>query len=118
MGVIAGRGSLRVDGVVFNCTEIVPTLGSETSEKVVGFSGPAGDKTTPVAPMLTATVIVTEDVDVIALQRYRDVTVEVQMADGRSYVFEGATQTNQLAHSVAEGTCDVEFDAMTATGAG
>jgi len=118
MSVIAGRGSLRVDGVVLNCTEIVPTLGSETSEKVVGFGGVAGDKVTPVAPMLTATVIVTEDVDVIALQRHQDVTVEVQMADGRSYVYDGATQKNQLAHSAAEGTADVEFDAMTATGAG
>jgi len=44
-----------------------------------------------------------------------DVVVEVQMADGRSYVFEGATQTAQLGHSAADGTVDVEFAANTAT---
>jgi len=113
--VIAGRGSLRIDGRIYNCTAIVPTLGSETRETVVGFNGPAGTKVTPVAPSLTATVLVTSDVSVTELQAYDGVTVEVQMADGRSYVFEQATQKNQLGHSAADGTVDVEFDAFTAT---
>ena len=118
MGTIAGRGSLRIDGRIYNCTAITPTLGSETREKIVGFGGPAGDKVTPVAPMLSATVIVTSDVNVPTLQGYEDVTVEVQMADGRSYVFEGSTQKNQLGHSATDGTVDVEFDAVTATQVG
>lgn len=113
--VIAGRGSLRADGRIYNCTAITPNIGNETREMVVGFGGPAGVKVTPVAPTLTATVIVTSDVNVSALQALKDVTVEVQMADGRSYVYERATQKNQLSHGAAEGSVDVAFDAFSAS---
>lgn len=113
--VISGKGSLRVDGKVYNCSSITPRLGSETREAVVGFSGVAGYKVTPVAPGLTATVIVTPDVSVATLQATTNKTVEVQMADGRAYVFEGATQKNQLEHSAEDGTTDVEFDAFSGT---
>jgi len=113
--VISGKGSLRIDGKVYNCSSITPRIGGETLEAVTGFLGVAGYKATPVAPGLTATVIVTPDVSVTTLQAIRNKTVEVQMADGRSFVYEGASQKLQLEVSAEDGTTDVEFDAFSGT---
>ena len=55
---LAGRGSLRADGKVYNCTKIDPAIGNEKREKVSGLGGVAGDKVTPVAPKCDATIIV------------------------------------------------------------
>ena len=34
---LAGRGSLRADGKVYNCTKIDPAIGNEKREKVAGL---------------------------------------------------------------------------------
>ena len=52
---LAGRGSLRADGKVYNCTKIDPQIGNEKTEKMTGMGGVAGDKVTSVAPTCEAT---------------------------------------------------------------
>jgi hypothetical protein len=115
---IAGRGSLRIDSTIYNCTAIKTTIGSEKRTKVVGMRGVAGDKVECVAPKLTATIIVTSDVSLATLGGYEDVTVEGQMADGRSFVLEGASITDPPEHSAEDGTCDVSFEAMSGSESG
>jgi len=109
---IAGRGSLRINGVIYNCSSIKATLGSETREKIVGMRGPAGDKITAVAPTLEATIIVTPDTSITALDAAENVTASVQFADGRSAVFEGASTKSPLTLSAEDGTADITMDAM------
>lgn len=115
---IAGKGSLRIDGTIYNCTSIKTTIGAEKRSKVVGMRGPAGDKVEMVAPRLSATVIVTADVSLKKLSEYVDVTVEGQMADGRSFVLEGASIVDPPEHSSEDGTCDVSFEALSGTETG
>ena len=109
---LAGRGSLRADGKVYNCTKIDPAIGNEKREKVAGLGGVAGDKVTPVAPKCDATIIVTPDVSVAALGLLQNIVLEVSMADGRNYVFIGASVTEPPKHSATDGTCDVSFEAL------
>lgn len=115
---IAGKGSLRIDGVIYNCTSIKTTIGQERRTKMVGMSGPAGDKVEIVAPRMTATIIVTPDVSLQTLSDYVDVTVEGQMADGRSFVLEGASVTDPPEHSSEDGTCDISMEALSGTETG
>ena len=109
---LAGRGSLRADGKVYNCTRIDPAIGNEKREKLSGLGGVAGDKVTPVAPKCDATIIVTPDVSVAALGMLQNIVLEVSMADGRNYVFIGASVTEPPKHSATDGTCDVSFEAL------
>jgi hypothetical protein len=117
-GIVAGKGLLRVATTIYNCTEIRIAPGGETCTKLVGMLGPAGDVITMVAPKLTATVIVTPDVDITILGAYRNERAEVEFSDGRSYVLEGASTANQPEHDIAAGTCDLSMEAMSGTGSG
>lgn len=115
---IGGKGSLRIDGTIYNCEDIKPTPSSERRTKKVGMRGPAGDIVEMVAPKLEATIIVTPDVSLKTLGEYSDVTAEVQMADGRSYVFEGASTQDPPTHGANDATCDITMEAMTGTETG
>ncbi len=115
---VAGKGSLRIDGTIYNCTSIKTTIGSEKRSKVVGMRGPAGDKVEIVAPKLTATIIVTPDVSLATLGGYQNVTCEGQMADGRSFVLEGASVTEPPEHSAEDGTCDITMEALSGSESG
>ena len=42
----------------------------------------------------------------------QNIVVEVSMADGRNYVFMGASVTEPPKHSATDGTCDVSFEAL------
>lgn len=116
--VIAGRGDLRVDGKIYNCKVIVPDLGGETLEAVMGYGGVAGFKATPVPPTIQATIIVTPDVSISRCNAIRNKLVEVQMADGRAYTFEGASTTQPLQHSSEEGTAEWNLQAVSGTEVG
>jgi len=109
---IAGRGSLRIDGVIYNAQKIAITFGTEKRTKMVGLGGVAGDKVEQVAPKLEATIIVTADVSVAALSLLSNTVVSAQMADGRSYILEGASTMDQLKHTAEDGTLDIAFEAL------
>lgn len=110
--VIAGRGTVRVDGVIYNCSEIKPQPASDKAESVVGQGGVAGFKVSPVAPRLEVTVLMTADVKMDTIKKWRDVTVGVEMANGRQYTFEGAHILDPATHDNGNGTSDVAFEAM------
>jgi hypothetical protein len=111
----AGRGSLRIANIIYNCTAISGNLGGENREKVVGFGGPAGDKVEKVAPSFTATILVTPAVSLKTLGDYQDEDAEILLADGRSFTYGGASVKAPPMLDTGEGTCDVECDAMFAT---
>ena len=115
---IAGRGSLRVDGVIYECTEITPSMGGEQRTKIMGMRGVAGDRVEIIAPTVTATIILSPGQSLATLTRVTNATVEVQMADGRSYAYEGASGGAPPGHSASDGTCDVSFEAMSCTETG
>jgi hypothetical protein len=115
---IAGSGSLRIGGVIYECSEITATKGGKQRTKIVGMRGVAGDRVEIIAPSLTATIIVTAGSSVSALTDISDETAEVQMADGRSYMFEGASGGAPPGHSASEGTCDISLEAMSCTEVG
>lgn len=109
---LAGRGSARIDGKVYNCTKIDPQPGTEKREKLVGLGGVSGDKVTPQAPTVALTIIVSTDVNITALGLLQNVLVEIEMADGRNYLFAGASVAEPPTHSATDGTADVKFEAV------
>lgn len=109
---IAGKGSLRLAGKVYNCTKFAVTYGAEKVEKIVGMGGVAGDKVTPVAPKIDATIIVTRDVLLSVLAGLRNVRAEGSFADGRAFVATGASNSDQLKYSAEDGTVDVSLEAI------
>lgn len=108
---IAGRGSLRIAGKVYNCTKLDPQPGNEKREKMVGLGGVVnGDKITPQAPRFSGTLIVTPDVNVTAFQALQNELAEVGMADGRNYIFGGSSHADPTPHSATDGTLDFSFE--------
>jgi len=93
-------------------------LGGAQRTKVVGMRGVVGDRVEIIAPTITATVVLSEGQSLATLTRVANATCEVQMADGRSYNFEGASGGAPPGHSAAEGTCDISLEALTATETG
>jgi hypothetical protein len=71
-----------------------------------------------IAPTITATVLLSPGQSLATLTRVVNETAEVQMADGRSYNYEGASGGAPPSHSAADGTCDVSLEAMSATETG
>jgi len=109
---IAGKGSLRLDNKVYNCTKLSVTFGAEKTEKLVGMGGVAGDKVTPVVPKIDATIIVTRDVLLSVLSALRNIRAEGTFADGRSFVATGASTADQLKYAAEDGTVDVSLEAL------
>lgn len=111
---IAGKGSVRIAGKIYNCLKIDPNIGTEKREKLVGLGGVVnGDKVTLQAPSLAITVIVEPNVNVTTLNAIQNELISVSMADGRRYLFGGASTAEPGVHSATDGTMDVTFTCAT-----
>lgn len=106
----AGVMLLDIDGT------IVEVLGSfsvqpnaVTREAVVSESGVVSVKTTPVAPMVKATVLVMGEITGAWLASIVNKRGSVRLRDGRVYAFDGLTSTASFEHNAIDGTVDLEF---------
>lgn len=113
----AGKGSLRVDGVVYNCKSLKVYTGGDKGEMIVGMGGPAGMKLTPTAPKIEATILKTPEVLIETIKGWREVDAEVECG-GQSGTVEKASLTNPPTWDTETGEIDVEIEGFTFTEAG
>ena len=113
----AGKGSLRVDGVVYNCKSLKVYTGGDKGEMIVGMGGPAGMKLTPTAPKIEATILLVNEVRIETIKGWQNVDAEVECG-GRSGTVEKASLTDPPTWDTDSGEADVALEGFTFTEAG
>jgi len=116
-GILAGKATLRVDGVLYSVDVGAKSKpGRTTREAVIDSSGKvAGFIETAESPALSFDLLVTDDVRLTDVGKWIGVTADLSMANGRSYVFTGATTTNNPEHDLGTGKATVEMTAESCT---
>lgn len=82
-------------------------------EGVVGMSGVAGYKETPVIPYIEGEVITTADLDIEELDAFVGGTVTAELANGKNYVLTQAWRAGRSEIDGVEGKLPVRFEGVT-----
>jgi len=112
-GRITGVATIRVDGKEFP-TERGATLnpgGVNRETKMAGRRVYYNEE--PVAPTLQATVLHTEDLDLIEMGKIRDATVLFECDNGQDYMLTGAFVTETAELSSGDGSVRLRMAART-----
>ena len=112
-GRITGVATIRVDGQEFP-TERGATLnpgGVNRETKMAGRRVYYNEE--PVAPTLQATVLHTEDIDLVEVGNIRDATVLFECDNGQDYMLTGAFVTETAELSSGEGGVRLRMAART-----
>ena len=112
-GRITGVATIRVDGQEFP-TERGATLNPGAVNRAQKMAGKRVYFTEePVAPTLQATVMHTEDIDIIEVGRIRDATVLFECDNGQDYMLTGAFVTETAELNSGEGQVRLNMAART-----
>ncbi|MHC4712009.1 MAG: phage tail tube protein [Planctomycetota bacterium] len=110
-GRIGGTLAVKIDGEVQLARgSFEYDLGVDKREAVVGLDRLHGFKHTPKPAYCAGELSDTADCDVKALLEAEDVTVVLDLANGKSVVFRNATQTGDGTVNPEEGTIGVRYD--------
>jgi len=112
-GRVTGVATIKVDGEEFP-TERGATLnpgGVNRNTKMAGRRTFYNEE--PVAPTLDATVLHTEDIDIVELGKIRDATVLFECDNGQDYMLTGAFVTETAELSSGEGQVRLRMAART-----
>lgn len=111
MARIAGITYINVDGVPLELKGSINVApGSTSRESIVGLDGVQGYKEIPVVPFVECTITDSANVDLNAIEKLANVTVTVELANGKTAVVNQAAQMNQLENNPEEGEVTVRFE--------
>jgi hypothetical protein len=112
-GRITGVATIRIDGQEFP-TERGATLNPGGANRTTKMAGRRVFFTEePVAPTLQATVMHTEDIDIVEVSRIRDATVLFECDNGQDYMLTGAFVTETAELNSGEGQVRLNMSART-----
>lgn len=94
--------------------EFTYSLGVAKKEMVVGSDGVHGYKEMPQVPYIEGALTDYTELDLEALQKSKDVTVTLQLANGKTMVLERAVYASEGAVSTEEGEIEARFEGMSA----
>ena len=113
MPKIGGVLSLKADGVQFSVGGTMSiSINSWTREAVVGATGVAGYKETAHAPRIEFQAIADPSLDIDAIQKVTDATVQVELSGGRKAVLRNAWTAGDVTLDAIEGTVDMAFEGL------
>lgn len=111
MAKVAGTAFFKVDGVQYNLRgNVTLSLGNVSRESMVGLDGYHGIKEVPVASFIEVELTDQPEIDLNVLNELSDVTVQVELINGKLGILRNAEQVNDLELSVDEGTFTVRFE--------
>ncbi len=109
----AGVLVVDIDGQIIEAEGDFTVQPSATSrESVVGESGKVYTKTTPVAPTIKGSILVTEEITPAWYASIIDKPASVRLRDGRVYSATGTTSVGTFEHDLVGGKVPVEFYAQ------
>lgn len=111
MAKISGTAFFYVDGVQYKLRgNMTVSLGGFERETVNGLDGYHGIKEKPMNSVLECDLTDTPDLDLNVLESATDVTVIVELINGKRGVINNATQMNHLTLNVEDGKYTVKFE--------
>lgn len=90
------------------------SLGVPKKEMVVGADGVHGYKEMPQVPYIEGAITDSSDLDLEALQKVKDATVTIQLANDKTIVLERAVYASEGAVGTEEGEIEARFEGMSA----
>jgi len=111
MARIAGITYINVDGIPLELKGSINVAPGNTSrETIVGQDGVHGYKEIPVVPFVECTITDSANIDLNAIEKLANVTVTVELANGKTAVVNQAVQVNQLENNPEEAEVTVRFE--------
>lgn len=103
----------KVDGEQLEVSGGFECPGMEVKrEAVMSLTGVAGFKETPIKPYIKMTALFVPGFPLATLQSSTDMTLTVELANGRVYTLSGAFIENEAPVKGDDGTIDLEFAGM------
>jgi len=107
---IAGTCYFKVDGEQLEISGSVEMpMSDKKRESVMSASGPVGYKETTVVPYFKGTFFLTEEFPLDGITEGTDLTITVELANGRAYTLSGAYLAGDAPVKTEDGTVDLEF---------
>jgi len=94
--------------------EFTYNLGGEQRTSVAGVDEPHGFKTEVRVPMCEGTITDRQDLDLAALQMLENATVQLDLANGKTVVFQGAYYSGSGNAKTGEGEIEFKIEAQAA----
>lgn len=109
----SGALLVEIDGQIIEAEGDFSVQSNSTSrESVVGESGKVYTKTTPIAPTIKGSILVTEEVTPAWYVAIVEKPASVRLRDGRVYSATGLTSVGTFEHDIIGGKVPVEFYAQ------
>lgn len=108
---IGGLIQFKVDGEQFLAKgNFTYNLGVPKKEQVVGADSVHGFKEMPQVPFIEGAITDTDELDTEALRNLRDVTVTLELANGKVVVIEEACEASDGNGTTEEGELTIRFE--------
>lgn len=112
---IGGRLSFKIDSVKYKAKgAFTYNLGRDKQEGVVGADGVHGPKLTPQIPFIEGAITNDGSVDTAVLVGSRNVTVTLELANGKTIVLRDAWHAGEGSTGSEEGEMSIRFEGMAA----
>jgi len=112
--IAAGTFSVLIDNVPYNVFgEFTVTVSKQSSEPEAGADGHVANIITNTIPRLEGTIRDAGGLEVTKLDGLEGVPVQVQAANGKTYVLEDCAQTAELSVNLGNSGIPVNFQSMT-----
>lgn len=110
---IGGILELKLDGSILQAKgSFTYNLGIPKKEMVVGSDFVHGFKELPQVPYIEGQITDSDELDLEALRRSRDVTVTLNLANGKIIVIEEAIEASDGSGTTEEGELEVRFEGI------
>lgn len=111
MAKVAGTCFIKVDGTQYNLRgNMTVSLGESQRESVVGIDQYHGIKEMPRPSFIECDITDTADLDIRVLENLDNVTVNVELINGKVGVLSQATQVNAVELTAEDGKMTVRFE--------
>ncbi len=110
---IAGKAYVKVDSKQYTLAgSLTVMVDEEEREGLVGLSGVAGYKETPLIPFIEAEYFATDELSLKDIGKITDATVTAELANGKTYVLRNAWSSGSRELDGAEGTLTIKFEGI------
>lgn len=108
---VGGTARLLINGTQYPLRgDLTISLGNVSRESIVGIDQYHGVKETPVASWIEMSLTDLGDIDITTLQNLDDVTVNVELANGKQAVLRNAAQVNPVELNAVDGQYTLRFE--------
>ncbi len=111
MAKVAGTAFFSINGVQYSLRgNLKVSLGDVERESVVGMDAYHGVKETPAAPFMECDLTDRPEIDLNTLSELENVTITVNLINGKVGVLRNAYQMNKIELNAADGLYTVRFE--------